>query len=302
MNKYNVNSLLLGKAGEYRVSSELILRGHTIYLPGVDDGIDVIIDDNIKIQIKCGQKRERKQKDTTVYSFNVRASQYNYHHDKKPKPHLLKNVNYVICWAIDDDEFYIIPADKIRGTITISFTADDDRRTKVKWNKWYPYRNAWQLLDGVPLENIKPKEEIECKQCSNKWIPLTDNPIRCPKCNGRWYQKMYDHQCKRCGVKWHSRLEVPNWCPYCNSKVWDKEKQSNNRAKITCTECGYSWQPEVDKPSRCPKCKTRRYLGGIDRECSQCGYKWFSNINIVHRCPQCHSSKWYKDKILVAIT
>ena len=37
--KYDIDSCQLGRAGEYRVLSELILRGHVTYKPCVDNGI-----------------------------------------------------------------------------------------------------------------------------------------------------------------------------------------------------------------------------------------------------------------------
>lgn len=211
--KYNVNSLMLGKAGEYRVAAELVLRGHMIYLPGIDNGVDIIIDDGIRIQIKCGQRhmasKYQKHKNIT-YNFNVRSCKYSRYSHKILEPHPLEGVDFVICWAIDDGEFYIIPADKVRGQTTIKITADMDRRTKVKWNQWLPYRNAWEQLDGIPIKNIKKKTELECVNCGYKWLPLTEHPSRCPNCNKHWDVKMYDHVCKRCGNEWHSNIVVIN--------------------------------------------------------------------------------------------
>ena len=65
---YNIGNNELGKAGEYRVAAELLLRGHSIYMPSVDNGVDLVIDDGVTIQIKCGQKQPRKCKG---YSYNI---------------------------------------------------------------------------------------------------------------------------------------------------------------------------------------------------------------------------------------
>lgn len=302
--KYNINCSEVGKAGEYRVASELLLRGHKIYLPCVDNGIDLIIDKDIKIQIKSGQKKPDYCKGKILhysYIFNFHSSKYADRHVIKPKR--LDGVDYVICWCIDDDEFYIIPAEKINGKRSICFTSDENKRTQVKWNRWRIYHNAWGLLKGEKIEEIQPTKEIECKQCGYKWIPLTLNPTRCPQCNGRWYQKMYDHTCKRCSHVFHSKIENPNWCPHCNSRVWNIEKTLNDRPEITCIQCGYKWQLLVDSPSRCPKCKTRKYSLIFNKKCKRCNFEWETTTQQPSKCPSCFSKEWYKEpqKELVTI-
>jgi len=302
-------SMLQGRAGEYRVAAELLIRGHIVYEPSIEDGIDMLLDNGKAIQVKSGRKRlVQKPYEHNQYSFNIVSAkkwQKYFTRDKnKPysiRPHLLDKVDFVILWAVEDDEFYIIPAEKVRGRTSISFTADYDKRTQVKWNKWLPYRNNWGLLNGDKLEDAVVMEECECKQCGHKWIPRVANPTRCPNCNGRWYQKMYDYTCKRCGHTWHSRVENPIVCTKCNSRIWYKEKEVNNREPITCVQCGYKWQPVVDKPERCPKCHRQRYREIFPKECKQCGHKWLSGVAISSMCPKCHSRRWNKERELVKV-
>ena len=296
------DSHLIGKAGEYRVASELMIRNHIVYMPTVDNGADLILGTGQTIQVKCGHRRKATINGCIhlFYSFSfVKSSSYfrkiKFGGDNKIEPHKLNNVDFAILWGIDDDEFYIVPANKVRGKMAVNISADDDRRTIARWNKWLPYRNNWGILDGGTVESNKLEIELECKQCGYKWLPITPNPTRCPQCNGRWHQKMYDHTCKRCGHTWHSRIEHPNWCTKCNSKVWDKEIVANNRERITCVKCGHNWQPEVDKPSRCPKCKTHRFRNIKEKMCKRCGYIWWSTDVISYQCPKCHSRRWDKD-------
>lgn len=306
--RYNVSTNIIGRAGELRVASELMLRKHIVYMPSVDNGIDVVLGNGKRIQIKCGQKHivHSQGRILDKYIFNFKSSvtwkkRVKHGDSHHVEPHKLKDVDFIILWAIDDDDFYIIPAEKVRGTPTVSFTADEEKRTQVKWNKWLPYRNNWGLLNGETVEVVKLVGELECKQCGHKWLPLVAKPTRCPNCNRRWYQGLWYHTCKRCGHTWHSRVEIPNWCSKCNSKVWDKEKTPNERANITCVHCGYTWQPEVDNPNRCPKCKTRRFGGVVKRECKQCGHVWWSYAKTTYYCPKCLSSQWYKEKELVLV-
>jgi len=260
--------------------------------------IDVIIDDNIKIQIKCGQKQPTYRNGKLYnysYKFAFRSTKYKDKHHSYPKN--LDRIDYAICWAIDDDEFYIIPASEIQGNASVTFTSDEDKRTQVKWNKWNIYLNAWGLLKGEKIEDNRPTKEIECKQCGYKWKPSTPNPTRCPKCNSRWDKVFYDHTCKRCGHTFHSKIEHPQKCAKCHSYVWDKEKEPIiDRPPITCIQCGHTWKPTVENPKRCYYCHKRKFADNFKRTCKQCGYKWETTVGLSSKCPSCFSKDWDKEK------
>lgn len=231
-----VTSSAIGKAGEYRVASELILRGYTPYLPSIDNGVDIYLDNGKCIQVKSGHKHELgKLYKYNRYSFNFNSATLWKHRIKdernevvsrNPKryAHPLIGIDVVILWAIEDDEFYIIPADKVRGKGRINFTADHDKRTQVKWNGWLPYLNNWGILNG---EKVKEREllEHECKQCGHKWMPLKETITRCPKCHARWYlEKPKELNCNQCRHKWFNR-NTPRLCPNCGSTLWNKPKR-----------------------------------------------------------------------------
>jgi len=52
MGKHRMDTRKIGKAGEYRVISELLLRGWNPMLASIDDGVDIILDNNKTIQVK----------------------------------------------------------------------------------------------------------------------------------------------------------------------------------------------------------------------------------------------------------
>lgn len=59
--------LKLGEAGQLRVMSELILRGHCPYRPVVDDhGVDILLSNGLRIQVKTVKLHLRKQKKEAV--------------------------------------------------------------------------------------------------------------------------------------------------------------------------------------------------------------------------------------------
>jgi len=224
---------LKGKAGEYRVASELMARGFAVYMPVYDHGTDLMLGSGVHIQVKTGQRiSSQKPYNHTRYSFNIRSSKDRNH----AIPNSLSGVDFVVLWAMEDNEFYIIPAKQIRGKTNIGFTADTDKRTQVKWNQWLPYLNNWDILtlgmsengiwksDQIPAKrNIEQKE---CKQCGHRWQPFVENATRCPKCHNRWYlEQMREVHCNQCDHKWRTRID-PVWCPKCHSTSWNKEKSN----------------------------------------------------------------------------
>jgi predicted Zn-ribbon and HTH transcriptional regulator len=245
-NNDNVDGTPLGTAGEYRVISELLSRGYSIFNPIIDNGCDLYIGGFKGIQVKTAKSYNA----TTPYihksyNFNLKASkQPNYlegeeHHVKS---HDLNGVDYIILWAIGDG-FYIIPADKIRGSMSLQFTADHDKRTKVKWSQWIPYKNNWDVLKGIVPEH-RVRKPFKCLKCQYEWNSYVPNPTRCPKCHTRWANDgvKAECHCKRCGNIWHTTIK-PTWCPKCHTKLWDVEKVEHlidkERAKALYLE-GYS--------------------------------------------------------------
>lgn len=224
----NISGNIIGRAGEYRVISELISRGYDVSLPIVDNGVDLYIDNQKGIQIKTA-----KAYDATTpyihksYNFNIKLSQPSKNvyisQGKHVKAHTLEGVDYIILWAIGDN-FYIIPADRVRGKMDIQFTADHDKRTQVKWNEWLPYQNNWDVLKGI-LPKHRQRREYKCRKCGHSWQSLVPNPTRCPKCHTRWKVdgRMALCHCRRCGHNWKSYIK-PNTCPKCQSHKWDVEK------------------------------------------------------------------------------
>lgn len=140
----------IGKAGELRVASELLLRGHRVCLNLIDSGTDLILENNIKIQVKCARKISRPYQDknkkyyesTPVYHFSLRRWGKEPRHGNTPCAPISAEIDFVICWAIDDDIFYVIPADKIRDKSGIVITFSKNGLTP----KFSEYIDCWNLL------------------------------------------------------------------------------------------------------------------------------------------------------------
>lgn len=112
----NPGSKYLGLAAEYRVMSELLLRG---YNPAkLQGGPDFILEDGTKVEVKCTHRNRNTSPVRYSFTFNRR-----------------KGFDVAIVWCFDDNIFYIVPASAIYGdTISIPNRLFDR------------YKNAWDVL------------------------------------------------------------------------------------------------------------------------------------------------------------
>ena len=135
--------LLLGEAGKYRVAAELLKRGIPVFFPACDDGIDLIAGEH-RLQIKtCRFPRSHRIKDgQPKYRFNFIHWSTRHVHPAPKLAHLNEKVTHVICWGVDDDLFWVIPAETVRGKSCLSLLKDD--------GMYRCYLQAWeQLIHGA---------------------------------------------------------------------------------------------------------------------------------------------------------
>ena len=130
----NMRANQVGLAGEFRVMSELLLRGHNPAKSYLENGADLILENGLRIEVKSSHKRENNPKG---YIFSFLGG-----HRKNIQK--LDNIDFVICWCIDDDCFYIIPPKLIAAaSITICDTQSD---TQLKYTSC---KNNWGILNEV---------------------------------------------------------------------------------------------------------------------------------------------------------
>ena len=128
-------NLRLGLAGEFRVMAELLMRGFNPSLMALDEGVDIILENGIKIQVKSSTASLRKQlrnRGKDYYSINLMRR-------GKKTGNLKDSVDFVIVWAYRENDFFILPANKLRSHSSISLM----RESK---SKWYQYLNNWDSL------------------------------------------------------------------------------------------------------------------------------------------------------------
>ncbi len=129
-----IGAIELGMAGQLRVASELILRGHRPAITLVDKGVDLITEAGLRVQVKTSRLSTYRR---YVFSFA------NWH---KTEFHGLANVDFVVCWGVTTNEFWVFPAKVLtyRMLKLIPGSQGQGRR----WD--HPqYKEAWDLLDQL---------------------------------------------------------------------------------------------------------------------------------------------------------
>ena len=138
------NNISLGKAGEFRVASELLLRGHEVYLATADSGVDLILGNGKRLQVKVAQLRLRDRNNPKwqcrMYTFSFKSWR---RQGKHYAPHNLEGVDYIILWAKDDNVFLVIPADRVRGKYSIRFNP----ASRKQQSEYMLFKDRWDSLN-----------------------------------------------------------------------------------------------------------------------------------------------------------
>ena len=138
-------SMRIGKAGEYRVMSELLCRG---FLPSLMPEIseaDIILSNGEKIQVKSAH-----EKIDGSYNFSFKGWKREVDGNRKQKKHKLKNIDFIVLWAINISDFIIIPVEIIRkrnSYITINYRPERKRKSNLQ-DIFQKYKNNWNLLNS----------------------------------------------------------------------------------------------------------------------------------------------------------
>ena len=142
----------IGIAGEFRVMSELFLRKFNPSKSYLEDGPDLILNDGKRIEVKSSHRFEKGKKyysltlnkNGRTYKNSTRISGYNFtFRSGKHKGKILKKFDFAVCWCIDDNVFYVVPAEQINGGGI--HVCDISENAKHKFNE---YRNNWEILRG----------------------------------------------------------------------------------------------------------------------------------------------------------
>jgi hypothetical protein len=149
---------MIGKAGELRVRSELMLRDIIAGHFDVDTGTDVVLENGIKIGVKTSLKPIYSKKDYSYrYTFSIRVPQVRnigdgLYRKKYMKKDYIGFVDYWIFWCVEDNFFYIVPNKEVGQKVSFCIPTPDAERKYISHkehesvSKYEKYKNNWEQL------------------------------------------------------------------------------------------------------------------------------------------------------------
>lgn len=114
-----------GKAGEFRVLSELLVRNIWASPIIVEKGSDIILNDGRLVQVRSRM---------TSSDGAIRCVLFQRHEEYK--------YDFLVVWAIQTDIFYIFPTKVLKGKKSIYL--NPGKKSPPEFHK---YLNAWHLLN-----------------------------------------------------------------------------------------------------------------------------------------------------------
>lgn len=112
LGKGYVGRLMIGQAMVYRVAAELLLRGHVPYFPSVDSGIDILIDNGLRIQVKSRTlSMTHPAYPKGVYPFSTKENSRSGKWGNR-KRDWSKICDFIIYVGIDEMRYFVTPSDQ----------------------------------------------------------------------------------------------------------------------------------------------------------------------------------------------
>ncbi len=143
LKRASVSTVAQGQAGVYQVLAELILRGFRPYLPASDMGVDILLEQGVRIQVKTtmrGSTHHRFPEGTFLFSL-APARRVGKDNTVKIMPARVfsESCDFLVLWAIEAQRFWIVPAPVLdhRHTATISG------------------RRQWRDFDSAQVDTLK---------------------------------------------------------------------------------------------------------------------------------------------------
>jgi hypothetical protein len=150
-------------AGVFAVCETLCRIGHTPFLPSVDTGTDIMLDNGLKIQVKASNlKASHPGYDYGVYHFdwrqNTRAAWQRYlgreYKSGEGLAHVQKHNDFLVMFAATERRFFVVPCSELQSDCAYILPRNSPVLNRVKnpspktfGRKLLQYEDAWHLLD-----------------------------------------------------------------------------------------------------------------------------------------------------------
>ena len=103
----------MGKAGEYAVASQLLVREFSVSWPAVDEGFDLLAGNGCRIQVKSSHIDGETRKGHTYYWFPVAKTKRVILKSEVRRvdiPKLSDRCDVVVFWGIEENRYWIVPS------------------------------------------------------------------------------------------------------------------------------------------------------------------------------------------------
>lgn len=109
---------MTGKAGEYAVAAQLILRGVDVYVPLSDYGVDLLTGNGCRVQVKSSHMSTTPkmvaEHGPTAYLFPLHRTRSVVSRGKtsarKNLPLLSDSCDVLVLWGINESRFWVVPS------------------------------------------------------------------------------------------------------------------------------------------------------------------------------------------------
>jgi hypothetical protein len=142
----------ISKAVELLLAAKLMLRGHHISIPLQDDGIDLVVDYRLLVQVKSSASRDGNGKLRIGFEGRRWSEREGRLSTTSRKGQLRDDVDVLACYARDSEAWWFIPRSEIGNAKGISLTEHlQGRRTAT--SLYSSYLGAWSIFAETGVGN-----------------------------------------------------------------------------------------------------------------------------------------------------
>jgi hypothetical protein len=164
--QYGEDFQLRGKAAEWRVASELAMRGHVPFFPGLDIGFDLQLQNGLRLQVKSGTLVYRHPagvKANVGYFFNLRRGAWDNatkRYTGKKRRSYAEIADFFVLWGIEENRFFIVPTSREKTSIwfcgreTVNLSWNRSLMDKITRERCAEYEDRWDLLDVNSIKDL----------------------------------------------------------------------------------------------------------------------------------------------------
>jgi hypothetical protein len=118
LNKQAPETLRIGQAGVYQVSSQLLLRGFNPMFAAVDHGTDLFVEGGIRVQVKTGGLRQTSKTTYPNGAYWFKLTKQKMEKDRRvtvKEFDWTETCDFVVFWGINENRFWIVPSQLLNG-------------------------------------------------------------------------------------------------------------------------------------------------------------------------------------------